>query len=329
MRICIYGAGAMGGYLGALLAESGIEVTLIARGAHLAAMQQQGLRVISGGVERLVWPRCTDDPGAAGEQDAVILALKAYSLASAAESMGPLLGPETMVVTAQNGVPWWYFHRHGGPLDGRRLACLDPDGRLWRSLAPERCIGCVLYPAAEIAAPGVVRHSFGNRVILGEPDGSDSRRCRQLANTMTAAGLDAPVHPNIRQEIWTKLWGNLSFNPLSVLTGGTLAEIAQDRGTRSVVRQMMAEAEKVAKTIGITFPVDIETRIERANSVGAHKSSMLQDYERGRPLEIDALLTAVIEIAQAVEADTPLLDTIHALLVQRARTAGCLPEQAY
>ncbi len=328
MRICIYGAGAMGGYLGALLAESGAEVTLIARGGHLAAMKRRGLKLISGGVERRVWPNCTDHPGEAGEQDAVILTLKAYSLASAAEAMGPLLGPETMVVTAQNGVPWWYFHRHGGRLEGRRLACLDPDGRLWRALAPERCVGCVLYPAAEIAAPGVVRHSFGSRLILGEPDGSDSKRCRRLSRVLTAAGLEAPVQPNIRQEIWLKLWGNLSFNPLSVLTGGTLAEIAQDRGTRSVVRRMMAEAEQVAKAIGISFPIDIEARIERANSVGDHKSSMLQDYERGRPLEIDALLTAVIEIGRAVDAETPLLDTIHALLVQRAKTAGCMPGQA-
>jgi 2-dehydropantoate 2-reductase len=325
VRICIYGAGAIGGLLGARLAAAGSEVTLIARGAQLAALRERGLTLRSGEETITVRPRATDDPAEAGPQDTVILTLKAPGLTAIADAIGPLLGPETSIVTAMNGILWWYFHGVDGPHADRRLACVDPDGRLWRALPPERVIGCVVYPAAEVVEPGVIAHQYGNRFMLGEPDGSRSPRVAALSSALTEAGFKAPVRPRIRDDIWLKLWGNLSFNPVSVLTHGTLDQIAGDAGTHAVIARMMEEARAVGEAHGVRFEVDIETRIGWAAALGGHRTSMLQDLERGRAMEIDALLGAVVEMGDLADVDTPLLDAVLALVVQRARVAGCYP----
>jgi 2-dehydropantoate 2-reductase len=323
MKICIYGAGAIGGLLGAKLALSGQDVTLIARGPHMAAMKEKGLRLQIDGQELTAHPKVTDDPAKAGPQDYVIVTLKAHSVAPVAKAMQPLLGPETAVVTAMNGIPWWYFHAHPGPHANHQLKTLDTDGSLWRLIPPQRCIGCVVYPAASVVEPGVVKHEYGNRFMLGEPDGTTTPRAQRLAEALTAAGFKAPVRPRIRDDIWVKLWGNLSFNPVSALTQATLVKIATDPGTRGVIRRMMEESEQVANALGIKFGIDVETRIGWAADVGEHKTSMLQDLELGRPMEIDALLSVVTEMGDLVGIDTPLLDAILALVIQRARVAGC------
>ena len=326
MKICIYGAGAIGGLLGAQLSLAGEEVTLIGRGPHLAAIQANGLKLKFEGKELLARPRATSDPKEAGPQDCVIVTLKAHSVAAVATAMQPLLGPETAVVTAMNGVPWWYFYKLAGPHEGYRIRSVDPDGTLWRLIPGERCLGCVVYPAAEVVAPGVVEHYYGNRFMLGEPDGSKSARATRLSDALTRAGFKAPVRPLIRDDIWVKLWGNLSFNPVSALTTGTLAGIANDPGTRAVVRHMMAEAEAVGTALGVKFGVDIDTRIGWAADIGEHRTSMLQDLELGRPMEIDALVSAVAEMGDLVGIDTPFIDAVLALVIQRARMAGCYPK---
>jgi len=325
MKICIYGAGAIGGLLGARLALAGQDVTLIARGAHLAAIQERGLRLHSEGKELVTRPRAVEDPSAAGPQDYVVIAVKTTGVAAIADRMAPLLGPDTAVVTAMNGIPWWYFWRHEGPWRDRQLATIDPEGRLWRAIPPERCLGCVIYPAGEIVEPGVVRHVYGNRFMLGEPEGNKSRRVEDLSAAITAAGFKAPVRPKIRDDIWLKLWGNLSFNPVSALTGATLAAMAAEPAVRAIIRAMMVEAESVARALGVDLPVDVDTRIGWARDVGEHKTSMLQDLEQGRPMEIDALTGVVAEMGDLVGIETPALDAILALVRQRARVAGCYP----
>ena len=326
MKICIYGAGAIGGLLGAQLSLAGEEVTLIGRGPHLAAIQAGGLKLRTEGKELLARPQATSDPREAGPQDCVIVTLKAHSVAAIATAMQPLLGPETAVVTAMNGVPWWYFYKLAGPHEGYRIRSIDPDGTLWRLIPGERCLGCVVYPAAEVVAPGVVEHYYGNRFMLGEPDGSKSARATRLSGALTRAGFKAPVRPRIRDDIWVKLWGNLSFNPVSALTSATLAGIANDPGTRAVIRRMMGEAEAVGTALGVKFGVDIETRIGWAADIGEHRTSMLQDLELGRPMEIDALVSAVAEMGDLVGVDTPFIDAVLALVIQRARMAGCYPK---
>jgi 2-dehydropantoate 2-reductase len=275
------------------------------------------------GKELIARPAVTDDPATAGPQDYVLITLKAHSVAPIAEVMQPLLGPDTAVVTAMNGIPWWYFHALPGPHANHQLKTVDPDGSLWRLIPPQRCIGCVVYPAAEVVKPGVVEHQYGNRFMLGEPDGSSSERAKRLSEALTAAGFKAPVRPRIRDDIWVKLWGNLSFNPVSALTQATLVKIATDPGTRDVIRKMMQESERVANALGVKFGIDVETRIGWAADVGEHRTSMLQDLELGRPMEIDALLSVVVEMGDLVGVDTPLLDAILALVIQRAQSAGC------
>jgi len=319
MKICIYGAGAIGAYLGALLAESGAEVTLIARGPHLDAMTRNGLTLEIDGQTRVVPVRCSDDPSAVGVQDYVILALKAHSVAPIVEQMVPLLGPDTAVVTAQNGILWWYFHGLDGPWRDHRLDVADPGGRIWDTLGPERAIGCVVYPSCEIVAPGVVRHISGNRFMLGEPDGSKSQRVATLGSVMTDAGLKAPVRKRIRDDIWFKLLGNATFNPVSVLTNATLEEMGKDAGVRAVIRQLMVEAEQVASELDVRFAMDIDKRIDGAVAVGAHKTSMLQDFEQGRPLELDALVATVTELGQLVGVPTPGIDAVLAMTRLRVR----------
>jgi 2-dehydropantoate 2-reductase len=324
-RVAVYGAGAIGGMLGAHLARTGeAEVALIARGPHLAAMRERGL-TLRGASDFAVRPRCTDDPSELGPQDYVIVGLKAHAVPGVVDRMRPLLGEGTAVVFAVNGVPWWYFHRLPGPYEGRRLESVDPGGRQWDGIGPERAVGCVVYPAAEVPEPGVIEHVSGDRFVLGEPSGEATERVQALSRLLIKAGLKAPVRPRIRDEIWVKLWGNLSFNPISALTGATLDVITADPGTRALARAMMLEAQAVGERLGVRFGVDVERRIEGAAAVGAHKTSMLQDLERGRPMEIDALVTAVQEMGRLVGVATPAIDAVLALVAQRARLAGCYP----
>ena len=322
-RIAVYGAGAIGGFIGSQLALAGVDVTLIARGPHLAAMQSGGVKVLSGGQERVAWPRCTADPAEAGPQDFLFVTLKAPSVLAILDQMQPLLGAETAVVWAVNGFPWWYFYRLEGPWRDTRLTSIDSEGAQWRAIGPQRIIGCVVYPAAEVVAPGVIRHEEGNRLSLGEPGGEKSGRVALLSQVLAQAGFKAPVRSQIRNEIWVKLWGNLSFNPISALTGATLDVIASDPGTRRVARAMMLEAQEIGERLGVRFGIDVDQRIDGAKAVGAHKTSMLQDLERGRPMEIDALVTVVQELGRLVQVSTPTLDTVLALVQQRAREAGC------
>jgi len=326
MRIAIFGAGAMGGFLGVRLHQAGAEVTFIARGAHLAAMRDRGVTLREGGESVTVRPRCTDNPAEAGPQDYVFVTLKAHSLPAAAPQILPLLGTDTALVTGINGVPYWYFHGLDGPYRDRTVESVDPGGVLFQTLHPARVIGSVLYPAAEVVEPGVIEHSYGDRVSLGEPDGSRSARIEALSRLMIQAGLKSPVRPRIRDEIWVKLWGNLAFNPLSALTGSTLERLAGRSDLRSVARAMMVEAQVVAEALGVRFPIDVDKRIQGAQEVGAHKTSMLQDLERGRPLEIDALLGAVVELGQLVGKAMPTCEGVLALVRERARLAGCYPE---
>ncbi len=318
MKICVYGAGAIGAYLGAMLGRSGVDVSLVARGPHLEAMRADGLRLIMDDSDSTETVTASDDPGALGEQDVVVLTLKAHSVPSILESIQPLLGPDTAVVTAQNGILWWYFHGLPAPWGERRLESADPGGLIADAIGLERAIGCVVYPSCEIVEPGVVRHISGNRFMLGEPDGSSSERVRAISGVFAEAGLKAPVRKSIRDDIWLKLCGNVSFNPVSVLTGATLEEMARDPGTRSVIHAIMAETHEVAGAVGARISVDIETRIRWGEEVGAHKTSMLQDYEAGRALEIDALVGAVQEMGRLAEVPTPTIDAVLALVSLRA-----------
>jgi 2-dehydropantoate 2-reductase len=288
-------------------------------------MQKNGVRLLIDGEERVARPRCTADPAEAGEQDYVIVTLKAHSAPKIVESMQPLLGTDTAVVSAVNGVPWWYFHKLPGRYENHRLQSVDPDGWQWRTLGPERAIGCVVYPATEIEAPGVVVHKYGNKFTLGEPDGKLSERAARLSEALEQAGLRAPVRDNIRDDIWIKLWGNLCFNPISALTGATLDIVATDTATRILSRSMMLEAQSIGEALGVHFRVDVHRRINGAAEVGAHKTSMLQDLERGRPMEIDALVSAVQEMGRLVGIDTPYIDSVLGLIQQRAKMLGLYP----
>ena len=325
MKIAIYGAGAMGGYIGALLARAGVDVTLIARGPHLEAMQAKGLTLLMGGEAIITRPFCTDDPAKAGPQDYVLVTLKAHSVPTAVPRMRPLLGPDTAVVTGSNGIPWWYFYKLPGPWENARLDSVDPGARQWDGIGPERAIGTVLWQACEVVEPGVVRHEYGERMPVGEPDGSRSERVMRLSKALIAAGLKAPVRPQIRNEIWMKLWGNMSFNPVSALTHATLETMARDPGTRAVIARIMQEGQAVGERLGVQFAMGIDERIKTAEAVGAHKTSMLQDLEVGRPMEIEPLVGVVAELGRLVGVPTPTIDTVHALVVQRARQAGCYP----
>ncbi len=321
-RICIFGAGAIGGYMGAKLAKAGAQVSLVARGPHLAAMQAKGLTLIDEEGSFTVPVRASSDPAELGPQDYLVITLKAHSVPAVVPAMQPLIGPETTVVMGVNGVPWWYFHGVAGPLEGTRLASVDPGGVQWDGIGPDRVLGCVVYPAAEVVEPGTVRHIEGNRFSLGEPDGSKSERAARLAEALTAAGLKAPVRPRIRDEIWVKLWGNLSFNPISALTTATLDVLCTDPGTRAVAREMMVEAQVIAEKLGVKFPIDVDRRIDGGAAVGAHRTSMLQDLDAGRPMEIDALVGSVQELGRLTGTPTPTIDTVLALVRLRAMTSG-------
>ena len=317
MKICIYGAGAIGGYLGARLADGSSDVRLVARGPHLEAMRSSGLTLQEGGETRVVDVDCTNNPAEIGIQDFVILTLKTHSIAPVVDQIVPLLGPDTAIVTAQNGIPWWYFYGLPGSWENHHLEAADPGGRIWNTLGPERAIGSIVYPSCEIVAPGVVRHLSGNRFMLGEPTGRRSDRVVALREVIIAAGLRAPIRKKIRDDIWFKLLGNAAFNPISVLTHATLEQMCRDTGVRAVIRQMMVETRDVALTLGIKFSMDIESRINGAVDVGAHKTSMLQDFEQGRSLELDALVASVSEMGRLVDVPTPTIDAMLALVQLR------------
>jgi len=324
VHIAIFGAGAIGGYMGARLAAAGADVTLIARGPHLEAMRRDGLRLIEAdGSELLTRPRVLGDSAEAGPHDYVVLAVKSHSVAPALPAILPLLGPDSAVVTAQNGVPWWYFYKLAGPWEDLRIESVDPGGRIWETIGPRRAIACVVYPACEIERPGVIRHvDDENRFSLGEPDGGRSERVAALAQALIAAGLRAPVRARIRSEIWVKLWGNVALNPLSALTRATLAQICAEPATRAFARAVMVEVEAVAAALGEKMAVDVEARLNGAAEVGEHKTSMLQDLELGRPLEVDAVVTAVVELARVTAVPTPNLDALDGMIRLLARSQG-------
>ena len=323
MKVCVFGAGAIGGYVAAKLAAAGgAEVSCVARGPHLAAMKKNGLILRSEGQTLVTHPRCTDDAKELGPQDYVLIAVKAHSLPAAAPSIRHLIGENTTLVPALNGVPWWYFYKSGGPWEGTRLESVDPGGRLWDVLPPSRVIGCIVYPATEVVEPGVIEHTYSNRFDLGEPDGSKSERAQAFSQLMIKAGLRAPVRPRIRENLWVKLWGNLSFNMICALTRSPLDAVIANPETKALARAMMLEAQGVAEKLGVKLPLDVDARIAGAAEVGSHKPSTLIDLERGRPMEIDALLGAVVEMAHLTSVPVPLGEAVLALVRQLGRATG-------
>jgi len=333
MKIAIVGAGAVGGYVGVKLALAGERVTFLARGANLAAIRSRGIKLsLADGTELVARDvGATSDYSAPGPQDLVILAVKAHQVEAVADEVPKLFGPDTVVVTMQNGIPYWYFHAHGGPLEGRGVQAVDPTGVCLRRIPPARVIGCVVYPASVLEAPAVIRHIEGDRFPVGEPDGSSSPRVHRVSQCFTHAGFRAPVLDNIRSEIWLKLWGNLTFNPISALTRATLVDICQYPPTRRLAAAMMSEAQDVANRLGITFRVPIERRIAGAEGVGNHKTSMLQDLEAGRAMETEALLGSVLELARMTETAVPSVEAVYALTkllgrpIEENRPAGGAP----
>ncbi|MCC8244568.1 2-dehydropantoate 2-reductase [Saccharothrix luteola] len=326
MKVAVLGAGAIGAYVGAALHRAGVEVHLVARGAHLEAMRRHGVRVHSPRGDFTAAPHATDDPAEIGHVDYVFLGLKAHQYAACGPLITPLLGPDTAVVAAQNGIPWWYFHGLAGhPLEGARVEAVDPGGSVSAVLDTRRAIGCVVYCSTEIEAPGVIRHVEGTRFALGEPDRTASQRCADLSEAMVAGGLKAPIEPDLRDDIWVKLMGNVAFNPLSALTRATMAEMCEHRDTRELVALMMAETIAVARAVGCHPRVSIEKRIAGAHRVGHHKTSMLQDLEAGKALETDAIIGAVVEIARLTGVAAPTLRSVYAaidLLGRKAPTAA-------
>ena len=323
-KICIYGAGAIGGFMAARLYEAGAQVSLIARGPHLEAIQKAGLCLTYAGQNTVYKLPATDNPAELGPQDYIIIALKAHGLTHIVPSLQPLMDDKTSIVSAVNGVPWWYFYRAntGTALDDQPLSSVDPGAAIWNGLGPERAIGCVVYPACEIAEPGRIRHLDGDRFSLGEPSGEVSDRIKALSALMIKSGLKAPQKRRIRDEIWIKLWGNCSFNPVSALTGASLDQIGADVGCRALVHKIMEECQAVGEALGVRFAVSIEERIEGATRIIGHKPSTRQDIEAGRPLEIDPLMTALLELADGLSIPTPALRQVTSLLKLQASTLG-------
>ena len=312
MRIVIAGAGAIGGYIGARLAVAGGDVVLFARGSHLQAMQDRGLRVVSPDGDFEVKPEVTGDLNTIGRADVIFLGVKAHSLTDLAPQLRPLFGPDTVVVSTQNGIPWWYFQGYGGELEGLHLDRVDPGGVIGAAIEPRRVVGSLAYFSADIAEPGVIHHTEGNRISFGEPDGTRTERTKRIAEALIAAGFRCPVTTRFRHEIWVKLLGNVAFNPISALTGGTLEELARHPDVSMVVRQLMAETEAVAGRLGIELPVSIDQRMAGAEKVGAHKTSMLQDFEAGRPMELEAIVGAVAELGERLGVAMPATRTVYA-----------------
>src|SRR4051812_6202368 len=324
MKIVIAGAGAIGGYIGAKLTKAGADVVLFARGPHLKAMQERGLRVISPDGDFEVRPQATGDLATIGQADVIFLGVKAHGLTALAPSLRPLFGPDTAVVSTQNGIPWWYFQGYGGDLEGLRLERVDPGGVIAASIEARRVVGALAYFATDVVEPGVIRHTEGNKISFGEPDGSKSDRCRAIAEPLIAAGLRGPITARFRHEIWVKLLGNVAFNPISALTGAPLEALVRHPDTAHVIRDVMAETEAVAARLGIELPISIDQRMAGAAKVGAHKTSMLQDLEAGRPMELEAVVGAVVELGDRLGVPMPATRTVYAcaklLDEQRART---------
>lgn len=312
MRICVVGAGAIGGLLAVRLALAGNDVSVIARGPHLAAIRERGMTLIQDG-ERMIAPMAASDRfDAFGSQDLVILALKAHQIEPVVDDLRKLIGPNTALLTLQNGIPWWYFQKLGNDYDGRIVRTVDPNGKLASTIDPDRVVGCIAYPAATIVEPGVIEHVEGIRFPIGELDGIESERARIISEALVEAGFKAPVVADIRSEIWLKLWGNLTFNPISAMTHATLVDICQFPRTRDLAASMMSEAQIVGEKLGATFRVSLEKRIAGAEAVGKHKTSMLQDVEAGKPLEIEGMLGVVVELGEVTETPTPTLKAIYA-----------------
>jgi 2-dehydropantoate 2-reductase len=329
MKICVFGAGAIGGYLAAELSLAGHEVCVVARGEHLSAIQAQGVTLRIAGQEKRASVRASDDPSLFGPQDYVFCTLKSHQAHAAASSFAPLLGSQTAVVTAMNGIPWWYFYKAGGEFEGRHLETVDPQGRQWKILKPERSIGCVVDPACEVVAPGVIEHHQFNRFILGEPDGTRSERVKALSETMQAANFDAPIRDDIRYSVWLKLWGNVCFNPISALTYASLDHITRDPGLRALCKKAMYEAKAVSDAFNVSIDeAMIDRRLAAAGRAAGHKMSMLQDLERGRSMEIDALVAAVQELGRLKNVATPTIDLLLTLVQARALQAGLYEKRA-
>lgn len=314
MRVAVLGAGAIGAYVGASLHRGGTDVHLVARRDNLKAIRERGVQVLSARGDFTAKPPATDDPSEIGPVDYVFLGLKANQYADCGELIKPLLHENTAVIAAQNGIPWWYFHGMPGPYEGRRIESVDPGGRVSQVLDPERAIGCVVYPATELAAPGVVQHIEGTRFSIGEPGGQISERCQAFSEAMIAGGLKCPVEADVRKDIWIKLLGNIAFNPISALSRATMVDIATHSGTRDTVRLMMEESLQIAEAVGSRPDISVEKRLDGARRVGAHKTSMLQDLERDRPLELDVIVTAVVELADLTDTPAPTLRTVYSLV---------------
>ena len=321
MKVCVVGAGAIGGYMAVRLAHAGHELALVARGPHLAAIRERGLTLIEAGRELTAAPAAaTDRIGDLGPQDLVLLALKAHQIEAVVHDLPALLGPDTVLVTLQNGIPWWYFQKLDGEFAGRVVTAVDPRGVLFDRIDPDRLIGSIAYPAASVARPGVIRHIEGNRFPVGELDGRETERVRRISAVFTEAGFKARILDDIRSEIWLKLWGNLTFNPISALTHATLADICRFPLSRELAVAMMTEAQAVGERLGAGFRVPLERRIDGAEAVGKHKTSMLQDVEAGKPLEIDGMLGAVVELAELTGIAVPTLRALYACVSLLDRT---------
>lgn len=315
MKVCVVGAGAIGGLLAVKLAFAGETVSVIDRGAHLSAIRSKGLHLHW--QDGTIWKanvKAFDKTAEAGEQDLVVLGVKAYDLRRVAEDIRHLLGPDTMVMTVQNGMPWWYFQKEGGSFDGTRLKSLDPDGLLSEAIHPDRILGCVAYPAAAISTPGVIQHVEGERFPVGELDGRESERAKKISDALIKAGFKSRVISDIRAEMWLKAWGSLTFNPISALSHATMAGICRYPETRQLAVAMMTEAHAIASKLGITFRHTIEQRVEGAEKVGEHKTSMLQDLEAGKPLENEALVGAILEMGRLTNTPTPVIESVYALI---------------
>ncbi len=324
MKFAIVGAGAIGAFLGARLSNAGHDVYLIARGPHLRAMQANGIKVLSPDGDFEARPVATSDYEAVGVVDFVFLTVKAHSLPEIAPRLRPLFVSGTPVVSAQNGIPWWYFQRHGGPLEGTRLESLDPGGVISEAIVPERVIGCIVYPSAVVVEPGVIRHIEGDRFAIGELDGTATDRCRRLAGALTESGLRGPIRSQIRSDLWVKLLGNLAFNPISALTRATLVEIVTHREVAALARAVMEEADAVARAVGVEIPISIDRRMAGAEQVGRHKTSMLQDLEAGRPLELESIVSAVVELGDKLGVPMPNTKAVYACarLLAEGASAG-------
>ena len=323
-KICIFGAGAIGGYIAASLAKTDAEISLIARGPHKKAIEENGLTFIKNGKSENFKFKITDDPKTLDVQDYIFISIKAHSISNIVDTLSPIINDQTSIISAVNGLPWWYFYKAntGTDLDNKCIESVDPSGKIWNSFKPEKAIGCVVYPACEIIKPGVIKHNEGERFSLGEPDGTKSERLKKIADLLIAGGLKVPQKKNLRDEIWIKLWGNCSFNPVSALTNKTLDEIGKDKELLDSVRKLMEECQMVGEKIGVKFNVSIDNRIKGATSVVGHKPSTTQDLNAGKPLEIDPIIGSIIEIANKLKVETPKLKTINSRLKIKAENMG-------